>query len=405
MNWERLESATLDPELTEGLEARLGDPAWLLARQCQTGEFRGEDAANPLFIQLEARSVEVDRVVTAEGAEAALEADTPLEPLVERAPVRRGPGGARVAAELGLILLTALARVRAARALRDGLRERYPLTLAADDGLDPIGRRRLELLAAAVARRRRAGHCHRRRSRARRRTAGRRRRAAIRPPAPGPDAGLLAPPDLGRLSRTRVRHGLGSDAAWSTPSSCAASRESGDVRLDRRRLPRRAARVASVQPRRRQDAHRGGLRDGRPPRRRPAGAAAVPGHAGGALLGVRGGRRVVRGHRRGPRGSRSGGGRRLRHRVRGRLVRRAPPGPGRHAHHDHFAARPRRLRGRDRRPGRRGGRWGWRGPAVSLLRAHGRPRPGRRAAPALFLPPSVETTDAGRPARRRSLRP
>ena len=146
MNWERLESATLDPKLTEGLEARLGDPAWLLARQFQTGEFRGEDAANPLFIQLEARSVEVDRVVTAEGAEAALEADTPLEPLVERGPVRRGPGGARVAAELGLILLTALARVRAARALRDGLRERYPLTLAADDGLDPIGRRRLELL-------------------------------------------------------------------------------------------------------------------------------------------------------------------------------------------------------------------------------------------------------------------
>ena len=33
MSWERLESAAIDPQLDEGLEARLGDPAWLLARQ------------------------------------------------------------------------------------------------------------------------------------------------------------------------------------------------------------------------------------------------------------------------------------------------------------------------------------------------------------------------------------
>jgi hypothetical protein len=148
VSWERLESATVDPQLDEGLEARLADPAWLLARQWQAGEFRGEDAANPLLIQLEARSMLVDRVVTHGGRSVvSLDVDTPLEPLVEAEAVRRGPAGARVAAELGLMLLTALARLGVPAAARDELRARHPVALARDDGLDPVGRRRLELLA------------------------------------------------------------------------------------------------------------------------------------------------------------------------------------------------------------------------------------------------------------------
>ncbi len=149
MSWERLESAAVDPQLDEGLEARLADPAWLLARQWQAGEFRGEDAANPLLIDLEARSVRVDRVLTAGGRSVAeLRPGTPLEPLIEREPVRAGPARARIAAELGLILLTALARaVGGDGRLAAELRRRHPVALPADDGLDPVGRRRLELLA------------------------------------------------------------------------------------------------------------------------------------------------------------------------------------------------------------------------------------------------------------------
>ena len=49
--WDRIEPHTRDPELEEGLQARLADPLWLLSRQWQLGEFRGEDAASPIHVR------------------------------------------------------------------------------------------------------------------------------------------------------------------------------------------------------------------------------------------------------------------------------------------------------------------------------------------------------------------
>jgi hypothetical protein len=144
VNWQRIESATVDPELDRGLEARIADAYWLLARQWQTGEFGGEDAANPLFVSIRGRDAPLDSVRIG-GAPAPL--DAPLEPMVEREPVRRGRAGARVAAELGQLLLRGLAAAEVPVKWRDDLRTAYPVDLPADDGLDPEGRRRLELLA------------------------------------------------------------------------------------------------------------------------------------------------------------------------------------------------------------------------------------------------------------------
>ena len=51
--WDRIEPHTRDVDLEEGLQARIADPLWLLARQWQVGEFRGEDAASPVHVRLE----------------------------------------------------------------------------------------------------------------------------------------------------------------------------------------------------------------------------------------------------------------------------------------------------------------------------------------------------------------
>ena len=147
MTWLRLEASTVDPDLVEGLQARVADAYWLLARQWQNGEFGGEDAANPLFMSIEGRYVPLTSVRIGDGPPVAV--DAPLEPLVEREPVRAGPAGARVAAELGQLLLRALAGVAVPATMLTKLRTAFPIALPADDGLDPAGRRRLELLARA----------------------------------------------------------------------------------------------------------------------------------------------------------------------------------------------------------------------------------------------------------------
>src|SRR5215213_9238014 len=50
--WHRLEPRPRSSDLAEALSARIRDPAWLLARQWQLGEFRGEDAASPAYMKV-----------------------------------------------------------------------------------------------------------------------------------------------------------------------------------------------------------------------------------------------------------------------------------------------------------------------------------------------------------------
>ena len=50
-SWNRLEPRTRSPSLL-GIEARIHDPLWLLARQWQFGEFLGEDAGSPVSVRV-----------------------------------------------------------------------------------------------------------------------------------------------------------------------------------------------------------------------------------------------------------------------------------------------------------------------------------------------------------------
>lgn len=46
--WSRIEPYSRDPTLQDGLEARVRDPLWFLARQWQLGEFTGDDSGSPI---------------------------------------------------------------------------------------------------------------------------------------------------------------------------------------------------------------------------------------------------------------------------------------------------------------------------------------------------------------------
>ena len=112
-SWTRLEPQSVTGDPTPGLEARVHDPLWLLARQWQFGEFRGEDAGTPLGVKLDVTS---ERATAwqpgdpkAEAPAQLLPMNEPLDPTVEREPPAGDGPGLRQRAECGSLLVGALA--------------------------------------------------------------------------------------------------------------------------------------------------------------------------------------------------------------------------------------------------------------------------------------------------------
>ena len=137
----RIEGATHDPNLTEGLSARVADPLWFLARQWQAGEFRGEDAATPVIVRAEVDSWAVNE---GQGSE---------DKLPHKLDLARKPLQVGIERESRGDSLTTRDRIAAARRLMgtvdanagDLLRKTYPLGLR---GLpDDTATARLRLLA------------------------------------------------------------------------------------------------------------------------------------------------------------------------------------------------------------------------------------------------------------------
>lgn len=148
MTWKRLEGSGVARDLTLGLEARIADPLWMLARQWQTGEFAGEDAASPVEI-----AAEVDwqplgemRVGRLPPRGIAAGSGPPLETQVECETVLRGPARVRVAAEAALQLLRLARAAGADGGLLARLQRAYPLVLPKSDDGDPRGALELRLL-------------------------------------------------------------------------------------------------------------------------------------------------------------------------------------------------------------------------------------------------------------------
>ena len=142
--WNRLEPLPASDDLEHGLRVEIADPLWLLARQRQFGEFRGEDAGSPIRSRLEVQSARLSRYhpgpAGSDAADHAVDYDDaslPLEVLAEREPLRgrRGDGG--LAFEAGLHFLRLLRKHRAAG--RRGAYVRHYAFRAADlPGDDPV---------------------------------------------------------------------------------------------------------------------------------------------------------------------------------------------------------------------------------------------------------------------------
>ncbi|KQR77319.1 hypothetical protein ASF98_21465 [Arthrobacter sp. Leaf337] len=142
-SWNRLEPRARSGDMRPGLEARVHDPLWLLARQWQLGEFQGEDAASPAWARLRAESAPLTVIRTPGGAPTPLDAGFPLETTVERMPA--GEPDRRTAAEAGLHFLRLLADEGMA-AYRDAFVTAFPLAPPTGE-TDPASRRYLQLMS------------------------------------------------------------------------------------------------------------------------------------------------------------------------------------------------------------------------------------------------------------------
>jgi hypothetical protein len=80
--WNRLEPRPRSTDIAPALAARVRDPLWMLTRQWQFGEFQGEDAGSPAYVQMSATEGRVLGWQDQSGAFRAVAQGHPLEPAI-----------------------------------------------------------------------------------------------------------------------------------------------------------------------------------------------------------------------------------------------------------------------------------------------------------------------------------
>jgi hypothetical protein len=87
VGWNRLEGRPRTAHFDRALKAEVRDALWMLTRQWQMGEFKGEDAGSLVFAQIAMDTRQLKRYQPALGTPEAYNEDIPLEATVERQPI------------------------------------------------------------------------------------------------------------------------------------------------------------------------------------------------------------------------------------------------------------------------------------------------------------------------------
>jgi hypothetical protein len=102
--WNRLEGRPRTTEFDRALRAEIRDPLWMLARQWQLGEFRGEDAGSPVTATFHVRTTSPTRYQAMDSPPTSLPDRQPLETLVEGRAVPFAIGPDLVSLDLRLMM-------------------------------------------------------------------------------------------------------------------------------------------------------------------------------------------------------------------------------------------------------------------------------------------------------------
>lgn len=136
----RLESRSRDPNNETGLEMRIADPLWMLGRQWQFGEFKGEDNGSPISVRTNFRKEPTTHYTFPDHTEIQPLNGVPLEAKIEA--LRVDPQDLRSKVRIGQ-KMEALIREQfpatEAAEFIDKLRTEYPLTSTGSTDRKSIG--------------------------------------------------------------------------------------------------------------------------------------------------------------------------------------------------------------------------------------------------------------------------
>ncbi|MBI1279609.1 MAG: hypothetical protein GC179_15890 [Anaerolineaceae bacterium] len=102
--WNRLEARPRTANFDRALKAEIRDALWMLTRQWQVGEFKGDDAGSPIFAKLQLHTTQLTQYQPDSHAAEQFDNNTPLEATVERRLVPLQVGKQEIALDIRLLM-------------------------------------------------------------------------------------------------------------------------------------------------------------------------------------------------------------------------------------------------------------------------------------------------------------
>jgi hypothetical protein len=141
--WNRIEGNPRTKNFERALRAEVRDALWMLTRQWQTAEFRGEDGGSPILVKMQMETAELSRFRAGSAAPAPLDAAAPLETQVEAQPLALDIGADTVGLDIRLAMgrrwLQLIAALPSAAALKQGFFDRYAFEAPDRSHRDQVG--------------------------------------------------------------------------------------------------------------------------------------------------------------------------------------------------------------------------------------------------------------------------
>jgi hypothetical protein len=129
--WNRLEGRPRADRFDRALRVEVRDPLWMLTRQWQMGEFRGDDAGSPIFTKVAVESSRLRKYQPDQGEAEPFNDGMPLEARVESMPLSFVQGGHEMLLDVRLLMgrqwLKLVQTITPAPAVGDEFIANYPI--------------------------------------------------------------------------------------------------------------------------------------------------------------------------------------------------------------------------------------------------------------------------------------